>query len=155
MESSGVVCNATPTPRRGKNKDHRPDLKQLLYNLTVTADGAAPIVFGVENGNVTDDKTHQSTWDLVCRIVGSSDFLYVADSKLATRGNMSYIVNRGGRFLSVLPRSGAEDREFRRRVLREGGARSSPEKPPDPSSRVGAWFAALEAGLAADEISSG
>ena len=28
---------------RGYNKDHRPDLKQLLYNRTVTADGAVPV----------------------------------------------------------------------------------------------------------------
>src|SRR5205085_6979501 len=33
----------------GHNKDHRPDLKQLLYILTVSGDGAIPIQFRVES----------------------------------------------------------------------------------------------------------
>jgi transposase len=45
--------------------------------------------------------------------VGRSDFLYVADSKLCTRENMSYIADRHGRFLTVMPRTRAEDGWFR------------------------------------------
>ena len=103
----------------GFNKDHRPDLKQLLFNLTVTADGAVPVAFGIENGNITDDQTHRGTWELLCGLVENVDFLYVADSKLATRENMAYIANRGGHFLSVLPRTRGEDKEFRGRLLME------------------------------------
>ncbi|MBU1915332.1 MAG: IS1634 family transposase [Candidatus Thermoplasmatota archaeon] len=114
---STVNGKRTPAITWGHNKDHRPDLKQLLFNLTVTWDGAVPIVFGVENGNVTDDQTHRATWDLLCQVVGSPDFLYVADSKLATHPNMIYIANRGGRFLSVLPRSRGEDKEFRKKLV--------------------------------------
>jgi len=110
---------ATPAVTWGHNKDHRPDLKQLLYNLTVTSDGAVPVVFGLENGNVTDDQTHQGNWDLLCRVVGGAGFIYVADSKLATHANMSYIANRGGRFISVLPRTRSEDKAFRRKVIEE------------------------------------
>ena len=36
----------------GHNKDHRPDLKQLLYILTVSRDGATPIPFSAASGNV-------------------------------------------------------------------------------------------------------
>ena len=36
-------------------------------------------------------------------IVGHADFLYVADSKLCTRDNMSHIAGRHGRFLTVCP----------------------------------------------------
>jgi len=107
----------TPAITWGYNKDHRPDLKQLLYNLTVTSDGAVPIAFGVENGNVTDDQTHRATWDLLCQVVGGPNFIYVADSKLATHANMTYIAQRGGRFISVLPRTRAEDKAFRARVI--------------------------------------
>jgi len=49
----------------GYNKDHRPDLKQLLYILTVARDGAVPLYFQVASGNVVDDKTHIATWDLL------------------------------------------------------------------------------------------
>jgi transposase len=102
----------------GHNKDHRPDLKQLLYILTVSADGAVPVHFRVESGNATDDRSHVATWDLLRTLTGRCDFLYVADCKLATAENMAYIHQHGGRFLSVLPRTRAEDAAFRARVLK-------------------------------------
>ncbi len=103
----------------GHSKDHRPDLKQLLFILTVTADGGVPLHFRAASGNVTDDTTHRDTWDLLCQLTGRRDFLYVADSKLATRDNMSYIHHRQGRFITVLPRTRSEDAAFR--ALVRGG----------------------------------
>jgi transposase len=97
----------------GHNKDHRPDLKQLLFILTVARDGAVPLYFQVASGNVVDDKTHIATWDLLCRLVGRPDFLYVADCKLASTENMAYIHQHQGRFLTVLPRTRSEDKAFR------------------------------------------
>jgi transposase len=102
----------------GHNKDHRPDLKQLLYILTVSGDGAVPVHFRVESGNATDDRSHRETWDLLCKLTGRRDFLYVADCKLATAENMAHIHRQGGRFLSVLPRTRSEDAAFRARVVR-------------------------------------
>ena len=102
----------------GHNKDHRPDLKQLLYILTVTRDGAVPVQFRVQSGNATDDRSHRDTWDFLCKLTGRSDFLYVADCKLATTENMAYIHRHGGRFVTVLPRTRSEDTAFRTAVLR-------------------------------------
>ena len=119
----GVYADATEEEKRGQatrmaitwgyNKDHRPDLKQLLYILTVSGDGAVPLYFQVASGNVVDDQTHCATWDLLCRLTGRRDFLYVADCKLASTENMAYIHQRQGRFLTVLPRTRSEDRVFR------------------------------------------
>ena len=106
----------------GHNKDHRPDLKQLLYILTVSRDGAVPVQFRVESGNATDDRSHQGTWKLLCELTGRRDFLYVADCKLATAENMAYLHQNGGRFLTVLPRTRGEDTTFRT-ALCEGHAR--------------------------------
>ena len=103
----------------GHNKDHRPDLKQLLYILTVTRDGAVPVQFRVQSGNATDDRSHVATWDLLCKLTGRRDFLYVADCKLATAENMAYVHRHGGRFLSVLPRTRSEDAAFRA-AIRDG-----------------------------------
>jgi transposase len=102
----------------GHNKDHRPDLKQLLYILTVSGDGAVPVHFRVESGNATDDRSHVATWDWLSKLTGRRDFLYVADCKLATTENMAHIHQNGGRFLSVLPRTRTEDAIFRARVLK-------------------------------------
>ncbi|HUT61394.1 MAG TPA: IS1634 family transposase [Phycisphaerae bacterium] len=97
----------------GHSKDHRPDLKQLLFILTVTADGGVPLHFRAQSGNVTDDTTHRDTWDLLCQLTGRRDFLYVADSKLATRENMAYVHQHQGRFVTVLPKTRSEDAAFR------------------------------------------
>jgi transposase len=106
----------------GHNKDHRPDLKQLLYILTVTRDGAVPVQFRVESGNATDDRSHRATRDLLCQLTGRRDFLYVADCKLTTAEDMADLHQRGGRFLSVLPRTRGEDATFRT-LVRDGRTR--------------------------------
>ena len=110
---------ATHAVTWGFSKDHRPDLKQLLYILTVSDDGGVPVYFESASGNTVDDQTHCETWKLMCELVGGPDFLYVADCKLATTDNMNHIAQHGGRFVSVLPATRKEDRTFRQR-LREG-----------------------------------
>jgi transposase len=97
----------------GYNKDHRPDLRQLVWILTVSSDGAVPLAHRVVSGNTTDDVTHVESWDELCRLLGRKDFLYVADSKLCTRNTMDHIDSTGGRFVTVLPRTRREDRWFR------------------------------------------
>jgi transposase len=104
---------ATAAITFGYNKDHRPDLRQLVWILTVSSDGAVPLAHRVVSGNVTDDVTHIDSWDDLCRLVGRTDFLYVADSKLCTRTAMDHIDSAGGRFVTVLPRTRREDRWFR------------------------------------------
>jgi transposase len=103
----------------GHSKAHRPDLKQLLYNLTVSADGAVPVHFFTGNGNLTDDRTHRATWELLRSLKGTPDFLYVADSKLATEENMRYIAREHGRFITVLPETRTESKDFRKLVAQQ------------------------------------
>lgn len=88
------LCRGRPTIALtyGHSKDHRPDLKQLLYTLTVTDDGGVPVYGTSASGNVTDDQTHRETWDLMCQLVGRPDFLYVADCKLEQPNTVSWEV---------------------------------------------------------------
>lgn len=106
----------TPAITWGHSKDHRPDLKQLLYVLTITEDGGVPVFFTTRSGNTADDQTHRETWDIVRQLAGRPDFLYVADCKLASTGNLQYIDRQGGRFVTVLPATRKEDRQFRSRL---------------------------------------
>jgi transposase len=118
----GAYAEATGTRVRGRstlvitfghNKDHRPDLKQLLWILTVSADGAVPVHFKVADGNTEDSTTHVDTWEVLRGLVGSPNFLYVADSKLCTREALKHIHEHGGSFITVLPRSRKEDALFK------------------------------------------
>jgi hypothetical protein len=104
---------ATPAIRHGHNKDFRPDLKQLLFILTISADGAVPIAYRVADGNTPDDVTHIPTWDELRTLVGRADFLYVADSKLCSKQAMGHIADHGGRFITVVPHGRREDTWFR------------------------------------------
>lgn len=96
----------------GRNKDHRPDLRQLLWSLTATSDGAVPVHYQALDGNTADDQTHLTAWKVLRGLAGRADFMYVADSKLCTRPNMTYIVAQGGRFLTVLPATRKEEKRF-------------------------------------------
>jgi transposase len=98
--------------KRGHSKDHRPDLKQLLYNLTVSADGAIPVHYKTYDGNRTDDTTHWDTWSALRALFLSPDFLYVADSKLCTEKQLRKIDGEHGKFITVLPRTRHEVGEF-------------------------------------------
>ena len=107
-----------PQITHGINKDHRPDLKQLVFGLSVTADGAVPLLHEVHSGNRTDDTLHRSNLDRLREILGTGEFIYVADCKLCTAKNLQHIVEHRGRFVTVMPRTRVEDREFRERLRR-------------------------------------
>lgn len=98
--------------KRGHSKDHRPDLKQLVYSVSVTRDGAIPIHFKSYDGNRTDDKTHWELWQSLRGLLGRSDFLYVADSKLCVADIMRKIDREQGFFVTILPRTRHEVAEF-------------------------------------------
>src|ERR1700682_5729343 len=102
-----------PVITYGHSKDHRPDMKQLLFILSMTADVNIPVAFRCTDGNTSDSRTHIDTWNTLRALAGRSDFLYVADTKLCSRENMDHIDRAGGRFVTVLPRNRLEDAEFR------------------------------------------
>jgi transposase len=110
-QADGRERDGTPTPAitYGHNKDHRPDLKQLVWILTMAADGALPLAYRLADGNTPDNQTHIATWEGLRALAGTPGFLYVADCKLCTREQMAHIDSRGGRFVTVLPKSRTED----------------------------------------------
>lgn len=100
----------------GKNKDHRPDLKQLVLGISAAEDGSVPLVHKVYSGNQTDDRVHVENHQRLRKLLGRVDFIYTADCKLATDDNLHKIASCGGLFVSVMPRSWKEDKEFREEV---------------------------------------
>jgi transposase len=115
IASSGKMDNDTKQGlsfKRGHNKDRRPEWKQIIFTLSTTADGNIPIHFKTYSGNVTDDQTHIESWSTLCEIKGSTDFMYVADSKLATNEQLSFIKDKGGKAISIMPRTWGEYTHF-------------------------------------------
>lgn len=94
----------------GRSKGPHLNLKQVLFILTTSYDQGVPLYFSAANGNTSDSKTHIKTWEFLRSLTGRSDFLYVADSKLASAENMDHIHQNAGRFVTVLPQT------FRREI---------------------------------------
>src|SRR6266852_2475192 len=113
--ADGEDVAGTPAPAItwGHSKDRRPDLKQLVFILTVSGDHAVPVTCRLADGNTSDDPAHIPTWDQLVKLTGGPCFLYVADCKLASEEAMGHIDRGGGRFITVLPRSRKEDPAFR------------------------------------------
>lgn len=116
VKAFGRIAGRTRTGfelRFGHSKDHRPDLKQLVYSLSIAEDGAVPVHHHVYPGNRNDETTHIETWNALRQIHGGADFLYVADCKLCTYQQLAHIVEHGGKAITVLPENFKEARRFK------------------------------------------
>lgn len=129
--------HATVRITHGHNKDHRPDLKQLLFVLTVSADGAVPVHYRALDGNTNDSTTHVETWNTLKALAGKASFLYVADSKLCSKETLAHIDAQGGRFITVLPRNRREDGWFREFVQTHEPPWEVALRRPHPRRRTG------------------
>ena len=87
----------------GHSKKHRQDLKQLVWSLSVSSDSGFPLFQKAYSGNTADVATYVEQWHNLIDLLGRKDFLYVADSKLATKENMAHIHDNDGFFIAPAP----------------------------------------------------
>ena len=109
--------------KQGHSKDHRPDLKQLVFSLSVSSDGAVPVHYKCYSGNRTDDTTHIETWNALCKIVPDPGFMYVADSKLCTDEQLNHIVQNRGRAITIIPETWNEVASFKESLRKQRKAK--------------------------------
>ena len=92
-------------PKYGHSKDHRPDLKQILFKLFVNRDGI-PLFAEVRDGNLSDKTANREMISELCRLFSPEELkkmVYVADSALVTGKNLEAMREREIAFLSRLP----------------------------------------------------
>jgi transposase len=104
---------ATPDPeavklKHGHNKDFRPDCKQIVFGLNITADGHVPLSYQLFDGNTTDDVTHIPNWNGLRTLLGKEDFIYIADCKMKTEKNLKHIAGNGGLYITIVPKNHKE-----------------------------------------------
>jgi len=112
----GEPKQGTVQLKRGYNKDGRPDAKQIVFGLNVTSDGNVPILANCYDGNINDSDTHQVNWSALKELLQKTDFIYIADSKVATIENMAHIAKYNGLFISILPATRSEVQKFKNQV---------------------------------------
>ncbi|MCA9627685.1 MAG: DUF4277 domain-containing protein, partial [Myxococcales bacterium] len=97
---------AVPHVTYGYSKDHRPDLKQVVFGLTVSSDGAVPIFGRFASGNRGDGpETRFMLSQLREALPDPSSVLYVGDSKLFSGETLAYMSAYDLSFVTLLPRS--------------------------------------------------
>lgn len=94
----------SPKPARGYSKDMRPDLKQLIFGLTVHGPTRMPIGFSVLDGNTADPKANRFQIDSLAALLPEShDVTLVADCKFVDAKTLGYAEYAGFHFVSLLP----------------------------------------------------
>lgn len=100
----------------GYSKKHRQDLKQFIWSLSVSSDSGFPLFQKAYSGNTADVDTYAEQWENLIDLPGTQEFLYVADSKLITHGNMAHIHDNDGFFIAPIPMYESYKREFHRAI---------------------------------------
>jgi transposase len=94
-----------PLVTYGYSRDHRPDLKQLLFGLTVTADGV-PVWGHVTDGNCRDSTEHRfHITQLRQHLPDLGEPLLVADSKFFAGETVALAAEHRFRFVTLLPQT--------------------------------------------------
>jgi len=120
----------------GYSKDHRPDLRQLVFCLSICEDGAVPVHHKVYPGNCNEDNTHIETWDTLCRIHGGPDFIYVGDGKLCGQKQLKHIAGNGGRAITNLPEIRLEVGQFKNKLRAESVKKKLIWRRPKPNDET-------------------
>jgi transposase len=89
----------------GYSRDHRPDLKQLLFGLTVTAEGV-PVWGHVTDGNQSDSTEHRfHITQLRQHLPDVGEPLLVADSKFFAGETIALAAAHRFRFVTLVPQT--------------------------------------------------
>jgi transposase len=97
-----------PLVALGFSKQHRPDLKQVLFGMTVTQDGNVPITGRITSGNTSDSKENRFNITSLRKIVPDlSKSILVADSKFFSGStlDMAYDNKNNLSFVTLVPKS--------------------------------------------------
>lgn len=107
--------NPAPVAAYGKSKDHRPDLKQLLFSLSVTDEGI-PIFGRVADGNTSDVPEFRLHLEkLATMLEDLREIILVADCKLCTDPTLALAHSLGFNLVTLVP----ENYSIQSRLIRE------------------------------------
>lgn len=89
--------------KRGYSRDHRPDCKQLVIALVVTAEGF-PLTYEVFEGNKIDSTTLKDIVEAVESKHGKARRVWVFDRGITTEDNLQWLRERGACYLVGTPK---------------------------------------------------
>jgi transposase len=95
-----------PVPAYGHSKELRPDLKQLVFGLTIHGSAGVPLVCSTLDGNTSDARANRDhLLKLTALLPDEDDVTVVADCKLVDGQTLGQLLCAGFHFVSLLPDS--------------------------------------------------
>lgn len=94
---------AIPQAKRGYSRDHRPDCKQIVVALVVTAEGF-PLTYEIFDGNRIDVTTLKHIVESVEAKHGSARRVWVFDRGITSEDNLKWLRERGAHYLVGTPK---------------------------------------------------
>lgn len=117
-------AESIPKARRGYSRDHRPDCKQVVIALVVTAEGF-PLTYEVFAGNTRDVSTLKEIVDTVEARHGAARRVWVFDRGIVSEENLAWLRERGAHYLVGTPKH--QLREFEQHLTEAGWEKAAPE----------------------------
>jgi len=105
-----AVPDALPGPRAvpGYSKDHRPDLLQWVFGMTVQHEGL-PILSTLQDGNTADSLVHRAHLDLLqARVLDPTTTTFVFDSKGCNAESLGLLRAVGFHATTLMPHTFAD-----------------------------------------------
>lgn len=95
-----------PQPLFGFSKDHRPDLMQLVFGLSLHGATGLPLVATMFDGNTSDSFANGFHIESLAGLLpDTDDVTLVADSKLVDARTLGALLEQGMHFVSQVPRT--------------------------------------------------
>ena len=95
-----------PTPAHGFSKDHRPDLKQLVFGMCLHGSCGVPLTMGLHDGNTADSVANRGHLSKLGALLPDPDQVtVVADCKLVDGETLGLLTGSGFHFVSLVPKT--------------------------------------------------
>jgi transposase len=95
-----------PVPARGHSKDFRPDLKQLVYGMSLHGPTGIPLCASMLDGNTADARANRIHIDKLAQLLpAADDVTLVADCKFVDTVTLGWARRSGFHYVSLLPRT--------------------------------------------------
>jgi transposase len=98
------VSPTGPLPAFGHSKDLRPDLRQLVFGLTLHGSAGIPLVCTTLDGNTSDARANRDHLARLAKLLPEEDEVtIVGDCKLVDGQTVGQLLSAGFHFVSLLP----------------------------------------------------
>ena len=94
------------TPAHGFSMDHRPDLKQLVFGMSLHGAVGIPLTMGLHSGNTSDHVANRDHLSRLADLLPDPDEVtVVADCKLVDGETLGRLTGAGFHFVSLVPKT--------------------------------------------------